>query len=70
MWEDTTASLFMESIVGFDIGHLSSFCHVAHFVFNLVTKEEQDIKALQVKNRKLGEALDQRQASVLCSLTN
>lgn len=27
----------------------------------LIFQEEQDIKALQAKNRKLGEALDQRQ---------
>lgn len=32
-------------------------------------QEEQDIKALQMKNRKLGEALDQRQVRVSLSYT-
>lgn len=31
--------------------------------YTIVFKEEQDIKALQAKNRKLGESLDQRQVS-------
>lgn len=30
-------------------------------LYHLFFQEEQDIKALQAKNRKLGEALDQRQ---------
>lgn len=31
--------------------------------YTIVFQEEQDIKALQAKNRKLGESLDQRQVS-------
>lgn len=30
---------------------------------SILSQEEQDIKALQAKNRKLGEALDQRQVN-------
>lgn len=67
----------MNSIEGLESGHLCAFSYDAlvrvpcMYLFNCLTplfsshtQEEQDIKALQVKNRKLGEALDQRQASL------
>lgn len=37
---------------------------------NVIFQEEQDIKALQAKNRKLGEALDQRQVCYFFLLAN
>lgn len=39
-------------------------------VFAIIFQEEQDIKALQAKNRKLGEALDQRQVGLISLMAN
>lgn len=65
--------------VRFDFSLLLMCClHVRmvvwrYFLFALMVafnifQEEQDIKALQAKNRKLGEALDQRQVYQLSSI--
>lgn len=46
-------------IVNYELIMSLAVCDLSIYLF--ILQEEQDIKALQVKNRKLGEALDQRQ---------